>query len=231
MKQLALYLPCCFPNETKFFDVLNLMEKYKVDILELGVPVTNPHMDGAVIRESHQQVLNQGFNKADFKQILARIKEQYSFKVVVMTYAEGLMEYDLLTSCKNKMDGLLCVDRTVTIEDFHSPIQIYNEEMTDEVLKEQLEHNRLFAYCMSGIGKTGSFNHVPNNYMDTMKRIKTFSSIPVFIGFGIKDQRDVAGVLANGADGAIIGSYFVNLVATSTMEHIENYLSELKYIR
>ncbi|NBJ69236.1 MULTISPECIES: tryptophan synthase subunit alpha [Clostridia] len=230
MKQLALYLPCCYPNETQFFNVLDLMEKYNVDILELGIPAFNPHMDGKIIKTSHKQVLDQGFNKTYFKRIVTKIKENYSFKIVLMTYKEGIEAYDLLTLGRDLVDGLLCVDKTIKIVDFHSPIQLYNEEMSDEMLQQQLNHNRLFAYCMSGVGKTGSFDHVPINYIDTMKRIKKLSQIPVFIGFGIKDKTDVESVYANGADGAIIGSYFVNVVLTSTPEQIENYIKELKAI-
>ncbi|NWO13947.1 tryptophan synthase subunit alpha [Virgibacillus sp.] len=230
MKQLALYLPCCYPNEDRFFKILDLMETYKVDVLELGIPVTDPHMDGAVIKESHQQVLVQGFDRTYLNQILMKIKEKYTFKVVLMTYKEGLDNYDLFTIDSQLIDGILCVDQEITFEDYPMPIQLYNETMSNQLLEEQLKNNRVFAYCMSGAGKTGSFNQVPTNYIETIKRIRKYSNLPIFVGFGIKDEQDVASVYYNGADGVIIGSFFVKMIASESLETINSYLKSLKNV-
>ncbi|MFB1050148.1 tryptophan synthase subunit alpha [Paraliobacillus sp. JSM ZJ581] len=230
MKQLALYLPCCYPNEDRFFEVLDIMESYKVDVLELGIPVADPHMDGTVIKDSHQQVLDQGFNQSYLNQILVTIKSKYTFKVVLMTYKEGLDKYNLLSIDSELVDGILCVDQDITLENYPMPIQLYNETMTDQLLEKQLMNNRLFAYCMSGAGKTGSFDQVPTNYIQTIKRIRKYSNIPVFVGFGIKDEQDVASVYHNGADGAIIGSYFVKILKNETMEQVASYIKRLKSV-
>ncbi|WP_284139130.1 MULTISPECIES: tryptophan synthase subunit alpha [unclassified Virgibacillus] len=230
MKKLALYLPCCYPNEARFFEILTLMDQYQVDVLELGVPVKDAHMDGAVIQESHKQVLSQGFNEEYFVEILQRIKEAFSFQIVLMTYKEGLESYRLLHEKQHLFDGLLCVDQALTVEDFPAPIQLYNEETSEDEMVKQLENNRLFAYCMSGIGKTGSFEKVPTNYIDTIKRIRNYSSIPVYVGFGIKEREDVSLVYQNGADGAIIGSHFVKKVRDCTLQEIGAYIKELKSI-
>ncbi|MGX4670052.1 tryptophan synthase subunit alpha [Cerasibacillus sp. JNUCC 74] len=229
MKQLALYLPCCYPNEHQFFSILDIMEKYHVDVLELGIPVANAHMDGKIIQNSHKQVLQQGFNKVYLNKILQQIREKYSFKIVLMTYKDGLDKYHLLDE-EMDYDGLLCVDRMITLNDFPSPIQLYNENISNITLQEKLKNNRLFAYCMSGVGKTGSFDHVPTNYIETMQRIRKHSDLPIYVGFGIKERKDVAEVFKNGADGAIIGSYFVNKVKTSTLEEVAAYIKDLKSI-
>ncbi|MDQ0177272.1 tryptophan synthase subunit alpha [Bacillus chungangensis] len=230
MKKLVLYLTFCYPNEKRFFQILDILEKHKVDILEIGVPVENAHMDGAVIQDSHRQVLASGVDEAYFKETLKKIKENYSFEVALMTYKEGIEKFNLLSGNEDLYDGLLCVDEMITLKEFPSPIQLYNEDLSEAEMEERISNNRMFAYCMSGVGQTGSFEQVPTNYIETMARIRERSSLPIYIGFGIKEKEDVARVYENGADGAIIGSHFMKIINTSTLEEVEAYVQSLKSV-
>lgn len=228
MKKLAIYVTINYPNKEDFFKTLDVLEKCKVDYLELGVPVTNPYMDGQIIKDSHKQVLDMGLNPKEFYDILGEIKRRYkNFKLILMTYKEGLINYDLLNN-GNYYDGLLCVDDFVEKKNNVNPIQLYNEDINEEELQLKLKNNMIFAYAMSGRGKTGSFNSLPDEYKKTMKRIRNYSNIDVLIGFGISTREHTKSIIDNGADGVIIGSNFMKLMEHKDYNLLEQYIMDIK---
>jgi tryptophan synthase alpha chain len=82
---------------------------------------------------------------------------------------------------------------------------------------------------MSGRGKTGSFDSVPSEYIKTIKRINQIKpQSKNFIGFGIKSKEDIMNVIENGADGAIIGTAFIQIFLDKGIEGINEYLKSLK---
>ena len=91
-----------------------------------------------------------------------------------------------------------------------------------------MKYNELFAYVVSGEGKTGSFNKLPEEYVEVVKKVKSVSKIPAYVGFGIKSAEDVKEVMKNGADGAIIGTEFIKQYQHGGLEALNAYLEELK---
>lgn len=83
---------------------------------------------------------------------------------------------------------------------------------------------------MSGKGKTGEFTQLPTDYLKLLPYVKRRSELPTFVGFGVKTPDDVAEILANGADGAIIGSEFIKQFNEGGITGIKEYLSELQPI-
>lgn len=228
MKKLAIYITINYPNKEGFFKTLDALEKCKVDYLELGVPVTNPYMDGQIIKDSHKQVLDMGLDNKEFYDTLHEIKSKYkNFKLLLMTYKEGLIKYALLNN-SDYYDGLLCVDEFVEKKNNVNPIQLYNEDINEEELQSKLKNNMEFAYVMSGRGKTGSFNIVPDEYKKTMKRIRKHSNIDLLVGFGISTKEHTKSITDNGADGVIIGSSFMNLMKENDYNLLEKYIMDIK---
>ncbi|SHJ10287.1 tryptophan synthase, alpha chain [Clostridium amylolyticum] len=228
MKKLAIYVTINYPNKEEFFKTLDVLEKCKVDYLELGVPVTNPYMDGQIIKDSHKQVLDMGLDNKEFYDTLHEIKSKYkNFKLILMTYKEGLIKYDLLNN-SDYYDGLLCVDEFVENTNNVNPIQLYNEDLNEEELQLKLKNNMIFAYAMSGRGKTGSFNSLPDEYKKTMKRIRKYSDLDVLIGFGISTKEHTKSIIDNSADGVIIGSNFMKLMGHKDYNLLEQYIMDIK---
>lgn len=222
---LAIYLTVHYPDPDTFFAILDVLEANDVRYLELGIPSENPNLDGEVVKETHRQVITD-INDGTIIEVLERIRERYSFQVVLMTYADGICRYHLDQIPRELYVGILCVDTELNPDDYTGLIHIYNHEMTDKEIDPLLKESAVFNYIISGGGKTGSFAVLPDDYKSILHYIKANSSLPAFVGFGIKNAEDVHSVMESGADGAIIGSEFIQQYNTGGIAGISNYLQQ-----
>lgn len=230
MKKLVIYLTFMYPNQKLFYQTLDMLNDCQLDVLELGVPVLEPYMDGKIIQESHHQVLAGGLTPIDFKRHLEIIRSRYNFEVTLMTYASGFAYFDLLTLPKKLYDGLLCVDQFIRTDGNLRLVQLFNEEMTLADCQDKLMHSSQFHYVMSGLGKTGSFDHVPIGYQTTIPFIRSQSATPIYVGFGIKTAADVAEVCEHDADGVVIGSHFMTLLKQEGLSETRKYIKSLQAV-
>lgn len=228
MKNLVFYLTLHYPDRETFFQILELLDNEKAGYVEIGIPVGNPFVDGAVIRQTHQEALEQKISSDDVIQTLEEIRRRFAFKVVLMTYKEGVEYFHLTDVPEELYDGFLCVDGEYPTGSFPNQITVLNRSLDDEGIAKALEHNDLFAYIVSGEGKTGSFDKLPTEYIDVVKKVKSVSKTPAYVGFGIKSAEDVKEVMKHGADGAIIGTEFIKRYQLGGMDALNAYLEELK---
>lgn len=181
-----------------------------MDILELGIPVENPYSDGKVIANSYLRVLNSGINAEKIVLLLKFIKDKYpNLPIILMSYSEGIKKYNL-TKYNKYYDALLCPNEVLDLRKYNIPvIQMYNEELSEEEIKNRLVLNEGFAYVMSGVGVTGGIGNLPKEYLETMKMVRKYSEIPIQIGFAIHSREQVQEVFENGANGSIIGTHVI----------------------
>lgn len=230
MKKLVIYLTFMFPDDKQFYATLDMLEACQVDVVELGVPVLDPYMDGEIIQKSHLQVLANGLTAADFRSHLERIRQHYTFEVTLMTYRTGVEYFELLKLPHDLYDGLLCVDDYVTTAQTPRLVQLFNEEMSLAECHDKLRQTTQFHYVMSGVGKTGTFTSVPTGYQQTIPFIRGQSSREIYVGFGIKTPADVAEVCRQGADGVIIGSHFMSVLETEGLAATKGYIEALQAV-
>lgn len=228
LNKLVLYIPFLYPDEKSFFEILDVLSENGIKYLELGVPVKDANMDGPLIRQAHIKVLEQGFTREKLVETLEIIRERYSFKIILMTYIEGVKKYSLNGLLEDLYDGILCVDEMIERHVNSKALQVYPPNLNEDKMDYLLENNVLFSYIISGEGKTGTFNTLPKDFIDTIKYIKSKSSLPTFVGFGIKTAEDVKEVMENGADGAIIGTEFMRRYQDGGIEGVQGYLNEFK---
>jgi tryptophan synthase alpha chain len=228
MKHLAFYVPLHYPDRGRFFEILQLLDEEGAGYVEVGIPVSDPYMDGEIIRESNREILKQNLTGKDIAVSLKEIRSRFHFKVVIMTYQEGVERFGLTDIPNELYDGFICVNGDYPPDMLHDPIYVLSQSKNNDELKQALEHNHLFAYVVSGEGKTGSFDKLPDQYIEVVKRVKTLTSIPAFVGFGIKSAADVKTVMKNGADGAIIGTEFIRRYKQGGFEALKSYIGELK---
>lgn len=228
MKHLVFYIPLHYPDRERFFEILQLLDKEGAGYVEVGIPVSDPYMDGEIIRESNREILKLNLTGEDIIASLKEIRSRFHFKIVIMTYQEGVERFGLTHIPNELYDGFICVNGDYPSDMFHDPIKVLNQSKSNDELKLALEHNHLFAYVVSGEGKTGSFDKLPEQYVEVIKRVKTLTSIPAFVGFGIKSADDVKTVMKNGADGAIIGTEFIRRYKQGGFETLKSYIGELK---
>lgn len=227
MKQAVFYVTINYPSQEEFFQILDCLEEGGIQYVELGIPVNNPYMDGAVVRESHEHVMKQGLSQSELIAILERVQKNYTFKKIIMTYSEGLDRYNILETMQHLFDGILCVDRLITKDECNKSIQIYNGEQSINEIKKKVKENEVFMYLMSQHGKTGSVGKLPTEYQDMIPILRAQSDLPIFVGFGIQDETDVSQVISNGADGVIIGSNFMKIYQEKGIEGISAYINKI----
>ncbi len=229
MKNLAIFTVWNYPTKEEFYQILDTLEKQGVRYVEIGIPVTNPYVDGDLIQKAHKKVIATGLSANDLLEDLTFIKERYSFKVILMTYKEGINLFEIDRLSHTLYDGIICVDEVLNPTKFNGPVYIFNEDLTKEELNSYLASDSEFNYVMSGRGKTGSFDSVPTEYLETIKKINEIKPNSTnFIGFGIKSKNDISNVIENGADGAIIGTAFLQMFLEQGIKGIDNYLKSFQ---
>ena len=225
-RKLALYLPLGYPNWEMFYRVLQEIEGHGIGCLEIGLPVSNPFMDGETIKKTHEQTLPM-LNADIVKEELSKVRKIFSSRIVLMMYAEGLENFKVKELPYWIYDAVLCVDGVQSRNDYSGIVRIFSESMSDLEMEEAINESTHFAYVVSAAGKTGGDLASQHAYIETIKRLRKFSDLPAFVGFGIKDNKGIKEVLSNGADGAVIGSEFIRQIDTNNFEVIAEYLNSI----
>lgn len=229
MKNLVLYLTINYPTREKFFEILDIVEEFQIGYVEIGIPVSDPYIDGSIVRESQEKVFST-LSIKEIDSVLQEIRERYTFKVILMTYNEGVEEFKLGQLSKTRYDAILCVDKKLPEDNFSGLVHTFTKNMDKEAINNQLAKSPQFVYLVSGEGKTGEFIQLPKDYVDIVPYLKANTQLPVFVGFGVKNSTDIASILANGADGAIIGSEFIKRFNEGGISSIKEYLSKIRSV-
>lgn len=225
-RKLALYLPLGYPNWEMFYRVLQEIEGHGIGCLEIGLPVSNPFMDGETIKKTHEQTLPM-LNADIVKEELSKARKIFSSRIVLMTYAEGLENFKVKELPYWVYDAVLCVDGVQTRNDYSGIVRIFSESMSDLEMEQAINESTHFAYVVSAAGKTGGDLSSQHAYIGTIKRLRKFSDLPAFVGFGIKNNKGIKEVLSNGADGAVIGSEFIRQIDTNNFAAVSEFLNSI----
>lgn len=219
------YLPAGFPNLQSSIDAAVALVENGVDIIELGIPYTDPVMDGLVIQQATQTALQNGFSLQHAFDAVAAITARVSAPVLVMTYFNPVLQYgvdrfaDDLAAAGGA--GLITPDLTA---DNAGPWLAASERTgldrvflaapssSDDRLALAANSSRGFVYAVSTMGITGARADVDNAARSLVSRLRTASTTHACVGVGISTANQVREVLEY-ADGAIVGSALVTALA------------------
>ncbi|WP_051353731.1 tryptophan synthase subunit alpha [Atopobium fossor] len=222
----VLFLTFGYPEWTTFIELLRLFNRYGIGYVELGIPVQNSFADGEIIKKANAHVLPI-LTRSKIIEGLKEIRAYFSFKMILMTYKEGIDKYDLSSIDSTLFDSLLCVDECYPESVFPNTIRLFSNELSDQQMIERAEKTSEFAYIISGKGKTGSQGTLQTEYISTINRLRKMTTKKKYVGFGIKTRDDVLSVLQNGADGVIVGSELMRHINNGGVNAAEEYLQEL----
>ena len=220
------YLTAGFPDEEKFVEhALELLEV--ADLLEVGLPYSDPLGDGPTIQQSSEQVLKQGMTTQKTFDLVSKLREQTDKPLVLMTYynpiycyktgekgflqdlkaagADGVILPDLPP---DEADTLIPAAREVDID----TVFLVAPTSTDARIKTVTKACRGFIYAVSVTGVTGARNQLPADVPDLVRRVKAQSDLPVAVGFGVSGG-DTARPVAAAADGVVVGSALIRAIA------------------
>ena len=233
------------PNiETTSKILLKLQEK-GADIIELGIPYSDPLADGPIIQLSASRALKSGTTLIKVIHLLGSLKDKLHIPVILFTYFNPILNYGFDNFCelasKAGVAGLIIPD--LPLEEAYKFSEISSSYDIDLILlvapttpfermKIISNNTKGFTYLVSVTGVTGERNKMENRVESLITKLKEISTNPVAVGFGISSPEHVNKVRNWGADGVIIGSAFVKRISnckeTDVVNQIGNFCEEMR---
>jgi len=201
------------------------------DVLELGVPFSDPLADGPVIQRASQRAVEKGTTLSDVLTLAADLRrERPQAGLIIFSYFNPVLRYGLERFCaaakEAGVDGVLITDMIVEEADEYlallrryqlAPIFLAAPTSPDERLKRIAQVSQGFVYAISRTGITGTRTQIADDAEQLVTRLRKFTQLPIALGFGISNADHVATV-AGFADAAVIGSAIVAIIENSTRE-------------
>ncbi|MGA3160174.1 MAG: tryptophan synthase subunit alpha [Terracidiphilus sp.] len=201
------------------------------DVIELGVPFSDPLADGPVIQRASERAVARGTRLKDVLKLAGEIRAaRPAAGLVIFSYLNPILRYGLPKfaddAAKAGVDGVLVTDLIVEEAGEYlsemarvglAPIFLAAPTSPDERLKAIATHSQGFVYAISRVGITGTQQSLTTDAAQLVQRIRRYTKLPVAVGFGISNEEHVAQV-ATFADAAVIGSAIVELIEKSTPE-------------
>ena len=236
------YLVAGDPDLETSLQLMHLSVDSGVDILEIGVPFTDPIAEGPTIQQAHDRSLENETNLQKIIDLICKFREKdTNTPIILMGYINNFLMYKDLINRSHDLgvDGVLVVDipGELSLEDYGIDnqdldiISLVSPTTSKERVKEIVKNSTGFIYYVTLRGVTGSSNLDGNEIEKNIKYIKSVSSIPVMAGFGIKNSDD-AKLLSSFSDGIVIGSSIVELIHKNSenkdFHEVSDYISHMK---
>jgi tryptophan synthase alpha chain len=213
-----------------------------VEILELGLPFSDPIADGPTIQAASVRALAAKTTPLKVLEIAKEIKQQHNVPIVVMTYYNPVFRIGvdkfLSIAKEHLVDGFIIPDLPMEeAADYRKAAEVHGLDTiflaapstTNERLNKIVFCSTGFLYLVSHYGVTGVKTTIENSTVQLIKRVLPYTAgkIPLAVGFGISQPEHVERVIAAGADAAIIGSAFINLIQKNS-QNTSTMLNQLK---
>jgi tryptophan synthase alpha chain len=246
---LVAYVMGGDPNPSVSRKVVEAVIAGGADIVELGVPFSDPMADGRSIQEAAVRALSSGTRPAEVLEMVREVKKRHDIPVAIMTYYNILyspgLEKFLQGAKRSGVDGIIIPDLPMDETADYSraakkngidTILLAAPTTTPTRMKSLVQHTSGFLYLVSLLGVTGARTDLKDTTVQLIRSAKRFTKdkIPLGVGFGISTPEHVRTVIESGADAAIVGSGIVNKVAKhdgrqrEMLEEVENYVRALK---
>ena len=240
-KALVAYLVAGDPDLDTTLELMHLFVNSGVDVIEIGVPFTDPIAEGPIIQKAHDRALKKDISLKNIIDMVIKFRETNTdTPIVLMGYLNTFISHSDLIEDSDKLgiDALLVVDIPGELKlnsyGISNPnidtISLISPTTADNRIKQITENSSGFIYYVNLRGVTGSSNLDMNEIEKNISKIRQYTSIPTLAGFGIKTPSD-AKILAKCADGVIVGSSIVEMIdaakETKDFSKIEEYLKDL----
>ena len=243
-KAFITYTTAGLPSIDKTAELIKVQEKAGIDIMEIGIPFSDPVADGPVIQNASYQSILAGTTLAKVFDMMKSVRaDGAEVPIVFMMYYNTIFHYGLEAFVKKciecGVDGVIIPDlpfeeqgelQAEMDKEAAAPILI---QLVAPVSKERipmiLENARGFVYCVSQMGVTGNGANFHKDIKEYLANVKSVSKVPVMMGFGIRTAADVE-PLEDVIDGAIVGSHFIKLLEASnySAEAVTEYITAFK---
>lgn len=240
-KILSIYFTAGFPklNDTK--TLIEELVRNKVDIIEIGLPFSDPLADGPTIQSSSMQALHNGMTTALLFEQLKDIRNTVDIPLIIMGYFNPMLQFGIenfLKACQQTgIDGLIVPDLPLEIylSDYKCLFEFYGIQMifliTPQTSEERIrlidDNSNAFIYMVSSSGVTGSKDQFEENQLQYFERIARMNlNNPQLIGFGISNKITFQQAIKH-QKGAIIGSSFIQFISKKNADNIADFFQNL----
>lgn len=218
------------PDISRGIDVILALAEANTDIIELGIPFSEPIADGPVIQRAGERALKNGVNLPLILDMVRQIRKKSDVPLILFSYLNPILRYGLARFAKDAVacgaDGVLVTDLSVEEADpFVTQMRLNKLDTvflvaptsTDERIKRAAELSTGFIYAVSRTGVTGTREQLSDTVTPLLRRLRAVTALPVGVGFGISRPEHLA-QLAPMADGVVVGSALVRCIE----EHQDN---------
>lgn len=226
-KIMSLFLTAGYPDPEATVDLILGFEENGVDLVELGMPFSDPLADGPTIQYSSNQAIEQGITMKKILQIVRQVREQSEIPIILMGYINPVLRYGVEKFCKDAatagVDGLIIPDIPIEESGIMKEEAEKNElpiiylvapNTSDERMRRIDEQSQGFVYCVSVTGVTGARegDEVAKSVQRFIDRVQiNVTRNPKMVGFGIKSHKDARRIAAD-MDGFIVGSALIDTI-------------------
>lgn len=241
-KAFIPFITCGDPNLETTEKIVYSMVANGADLIELGIPFSDPTAEGPVIQGANIRALSKGITTDDIFDLVRRLRQKVTIPMVFMTYANVVYSYDadkfISTCAEIGIDGLILPDLPFEEKDeFHSICKKYSVDLISLIAP--TSENRIsmiakeaegFIYIVSSLGVTGVRSEIKTDIPSMVKLIRENTDIPCAVGFGISTPQQAA-KMASVSDGAIVGSAIIKLIekyGEEAAEPVGEYVKSMK---
>lgn len=225
-KAFIAYLTCGDPSPEQTASLVLALERGGTDLIELGVPFSDPIADGPVIQRASDRALRSGTTLPKLLEIVREIRRKSQIPLLLFSYLNPLLRYGFNRLAQEAsqagIDGVLLTD--LCVEEATDPVRRLREQGLDTVflaaptsserrLRLVAEHSSGFIYLVSRTGITGEQTSLSTAAAPLARRMRGLTDLPIAIGFGISTPEHVAEV-AQISDGVVVGSAIVRFIET-----------------
>jgi len=221
---LVAYLTCGDPDLATTREIILAAIDAGAEVIELGVPFSDPLADGPVIQRASERALRHGTTLEQVLKLAAEVRQRSQAGLIIFSYLNPILRMGLSKFCATAeaagVDGALVTDLPVEeageyLREMYArrlaPVFLAAPTSTDVRLRQIAKVSRGFVYAVSRTGVTGARKQLPEDAQDLVKRLRRVTKLPIAVGFGISTPEQFAAV-GRFADAAVVGSAIVETI-------------------
>ena len=240
---LSIYFTAGYPNLNDTTDIIKTLDECGVDLIEIGMPFSDPIADGPVIQDSSNVSIDNGMNINILFEQLEDIRKITDIPIILMGYVNPVYQFGYDNFIKNilkcDLDGLILPDlplddyenkfKSVFDKENLSFISLITPNTSEDRIKKIDANSNGFVYMVSSSSTTGKKSSFDNKQIDYFQKIRSLSlKNPTVIGFGISDKESFTQACKY-SNGAIIGSKFIQSLSKSNIkESIRSFVYSIR---
>lgn len=248
-KVMSLFISAGYPDLESTVDLILGFEENGAELIELGMPFSDPLADGPTIQYANNTAISNGITMVKIFEMVRDVREKSEIPIILMGYINPILKYGVERFCKEAeqsgVDGLIIPDAPVEESSIISEkAETHNLDLvymvapnsSDDRMRIVDQHSSGFVYCVSVTGVTGARegDEVAKSVERFIDRVKTnVTKNPKLVGFGIKTHQD-AQIISKEVDGFIVGSALIDSIKNKYpkegwRENVFSFVKELKY--